>query len=59
MHRSCGADCCWRHLYLDLTPLGRQEDGEHPQEWIRHHDKYGVKGGSAAIEWGTVRLTNA
>jgi predicted dithiol-disulfide oxidoreductase (DUF899 family) len=44
---------------LDLTPLGRQEDGEHRQGWIRHHDKYGVEGGSAAIEWGTVRLTNA
>jgi predicted dithiol-disulfide oxidoreductase (DUF899 family) len=35
--------------YLDLTPLGRQEDWEEPpgrsdgvfMHWIRHHDKYG------------------
>jgi predicted dithiol-disulfide oxidoreductase (DUF899 family) len=26
--------------YLDLTPLGRQEDDGRPQGWIRHHDKY-------------------
>jgi len=26
--------------FLDLTPLGRQEDGERIQAWIRHHDKY-------------------
>ncbi len=27
--------------YLDLTPLGRQEDNEpHAMAWIRHHDKY-------------------
>jgi predicted dithiol-disulfide oxidoreductase (DUF899 family) len=26
--------------YLDLTPLGRQED-EGIMSWIRHHDKYG------------------
>ena len=25
---------------LDLTPLGRQEEGERPQGWVRHHDKY-------------------
>jgi predicted dithiol-disulfide oxidoreductase (DUF899 family) len=25
---------------LDLTPLGRQEDGERAQGWIRHHDRY-------------------
>jgi predicted dithiol-disulfide oxidoreductase (DUF899 family) len=29
--------------YLDLTPLGRQEDDEpNVQTWIRHHDKYPV-----------------
>lgn len=29
--------------YLDLTPLGRQEDDEpNAQAWIRHHDKYPV-----------------
>jgi len=36
--------------YLDLTPLGRQEgwggtrdfDGLGDQ-WVRHHDRYGVK----------------
>jgi predicted dithiol-disulfide oxidoreductase (DUF899 family) len=26
--------------FLDLTPLGRQEEEERIQEWIRHHDKY-------------------
>lgn len=27
--------------YLDLTPLGRQEDDpEDPMSWIRHHDEY-------------------
>ncbi|WP_233808196.1 DUF899 domain-containing protein [Paraburkholderia sp. HP33-1] len=27
--------------YLDLTPLGRQDDdGPNPQAWIRHHDRY-------------------
>ena len=25
---------------LDLTPLGRQEEGERIQAWIRHHDRY-------------------
>jgi predicted dithiol-disulfide oxidoreductase (DUF899 family) len=28
--------------FLDLTPLGRQEEGERIQAWIRHHDKYPV-----------------
>ena len=27
--------------YLDLTPLGRHEDGlPWAMEWVRHHDKY-------------------
>lgn len=26
--------------FLDVTPLGRQEEGEQIQGWIRHHDKY-------------------
>lgn len=26
--------------FLDLTPLGRQEEGQQIQGWIRHHDKY-------------------
>ena len=26
--------------FLDLTPLGRQEDGGPAQAWIRHHDRY-------------------
>jgi predicted dithiol-disulfide oxidoreductase (DUF899 family) len=30
--------------YLDLTPLGRQEEGEpHVMAWVRHHDKYGAQ----------------
>lgn len=28
--------------FLDLTPLGRQEEGERIQGWVRHHDRYGV-----------------
>jgi len=27
---------------LDLTPLGRQEEGQQIQAWIRHHDRYSV-----------------
>lgn len=27
---------------LDLTPLGRHEEGAPGQSWIRHHDKYAV-----------------
>jgi len=26
--------------YLDLTPLGRQEEDEGAQRWVRHHDRY-------------------
>jgi predicted dithiol-disulfide oxidoreductase (DUF899 family) len=26
--------------FLDVTPLGRQEEDGRPQAWIRHHDKY-------------------
>lgn len=27
--------------YLDLAPLGRQEDGlPYPMAWVRHHDRY-------------------
>jgi predicted dithiol-disulfide oxidoreductase (DUF899 family) len=29
--------------YLDLTPLGRQEDRERAQAWIRHHDRYSME----------------
>jgi predicted dithiol-disulfide oxidoreductase (DUF899 family) len=29
--------------YLDLTPLGRQEEGlKYGMAWVRHHDKYGA-----------------
>jgi predicted dithiol-disulfide oxidoreductase (DUF899 family) len=28
--------------YLDLTPLGRQEEKGHGMEWVRHHDRYGA-----------------
>ncbi len=42
------------YAYLDLTPLGRQEDWETPagrsdgpfMHWVRHHDRYG-EGGEA------------
>ncbi|RFU38291.1 DUF899 domain-containing protein [Actinomadura logoneensis] len=34
--------------YLDLTPLGRQEDGmEDTMAWIRHHDRYDDPGGAS------------
>jgi hypothetical protein len=26
--------------YLDLAPLGRQEEKGHGMDWVRHHDKY-------------------
>ncbi|HKA89354.1 MAG TPA: DUF899 domain-containing protein [Haliangiales bacterium] len=26
--------------FLDLSPLGRQEEGDRTQGWIRHHDRY-------------------
>ena len=26
--------------FLDLTPLGRQEENDRIQGWIRHHDRY-------------------
>jgi predicted dithiol-disulfide oxidoreductase (DUF899 family) len=26
--------------FLDATPLGRQENGDRTQGWIRHHDRY-------------------
>jgi hypothetical protein len=26
--------------FLDMTPLGRQEEDDRLQAWIRHHDKY-------------------
>src|SRR5262249_31626850 len=29
--------------YLDLTPLGRQEQGNRAQAWIRHHDRYSAE----------------
>jgi predicted dithiol-disulfide oxidoreductase (DUF899 family) len=36
-----GLDTCLNmYNFLDMTPLGRQEEGDHTQGWIRHHDKY-------------------
>jgi len=32
--------------FLDLTPLGRQEEGGRAQAWIRHHDRYSTPVGS-------------
>ena len=26
--------------FLDLTPLGRQEENEKMFDWLRHHDRY-------------------
>lgn len=33
------------YMYLDLAPLGRNEDGfkEHPMEWMKRHDEYASK----------------
>jgi predicted dithiol-disulfide oxidoreductase (DUF899 family) len=36
-----GLDACLNmYNFLDMTPLGRQEEGDRVQGWIRHHDKY-------------------
>ncbi|RAJ79130.1 putative dithiol-disulfide oxidoreductase (DUF899 family) [Chitinophaga dinghuensis] len=29
--------------YLDIAPLGRNEDGPHTMDWMKHHDKYAVQ----------------
>lgn len=31
---------CGAYSYIDLTPLGRQEEEGHWQAWVRHHDRY-------------------
>jgi predicted dithiol-disulfide oxidoreductase (DUF899 family) len=36
--------------FLDLTPLGRQEEPGQKMAWLRHHDKYPVLVGLAASE---------
>jgi len=33
---------------LDMTPLGRQEEGEQRMSWVRHHDRYGAEQVAAA-----------
>lgn len=36
--------------FLDLTPLGRNEDGlAYPMEWVRHHDRYETAAVAAAL----------
>jgi predicted dithiol-disulfide oxidoreductase (DUF899 family) len=30
--------------YLDVAPLGRNEDPENPAGWWRRHDEYGTRG---------------
>jgi predicted dithiol-disulfide oxidoreductase (DUF899 family) len=30
--------------YLDLAPVGRQEEKGHGMDWVRHHDKYAEDG---------------
>ncbi len=40
-HDRGGEDFIGTYRYLDITPLGRQEDGlAYPQEWWRHHDRF-------------------
>ncbi len=29
------------YQFLDLTPKGRNENPDRPQDWVRHHDRYG------------------
>jgi predicted dithiol-disulfide oxidoreductase (DUF899 family) len=29
------------YQFLDLVPKGRDENAEFPQDWVRHHDRYG------------------
>ncbi|HKA55777.1 MAG TPA: DUF899 domain-containing protein [Candidatus Binatia bacterium] len=36
--------------FLDLTPLGRQEEGDRIQGWIRHHDRYPAEKGAGPAE---------
>ncbi len=31
---------CGAYSYIDLTPLGRQEEEGHWQAWVSHHDRY-------------------
>lgn len=32
---------CTAYMYLDMTPLGRNEDDlDYPMQWWRHHDRY-------------------
>jgi predicted dithiol-disulfide oxidoreductase (DUF899 family) len=33
--------------FLDLTPLGRQEEDDRAQAWIRHHDRYPALGAAS------------
>src|SRR5581483_10216774 len=50
--------------YLDLTPLGRQEDWEEPRgrsnsallAWVRHHDHYAESRTSAATDCSNRRI---
>jgi predicted dithiol-disulfide oxidoreductase (DUF899 family) len=32
------------YQFLDLAPKGRDEGSDFPQEWVRHHDRYGRDG---------------
>src|SRR5262249_18979187 len=41
-HLRCSDQLNTTYNYLDLTPLGRQEEGlDFPLEWVRYHDQYG------------------
>lgn len=40
-HDRGGEDFIGTYRYLDITPLGRQEEGlPYPQAWWRHHDRF-------------------
>lgn len=40
-HDRGGEDFITTYRYLDIVPLGRQEEGlQYPQEWWRHHDRF-------------------
>jgi len=54
MHRNCGADCCWHHLYLDLTPLGRLKGDADMHYMLLIYDDEKVWGKMSEQEMGAI-----
>ncbi len=55
------------YTYLDLTPLGRQEDLEQPpgrsdgpfMSWVRRHDEYDRAGDEPGVAWFDITARDA